>query len=137
MTTYTFTTPIAVGSLSSQRTISSLRLTGVNYTSTPALAQIGTGTLTITLTDPQSGWQEQISYQDASVLTLWSEAQSPAANTALGDIVAGAVFAKLIADGKLPAGTMSASVTTNSSTSVSGATGSTGTSSATTTTVGN
>jgi len=105
-TTFTLTTPATVGSMTSPITVASLQLTTLSYSSTPALAQIGTGTLSITLTDPVSGWQETINYQDNSVLTLWSEAQTPAAGTELGDIMATAIFAKLIADGKLPPGTL-------------------------------
>ena len=78
-----------------------MRVTGINLTTTPELAQGGTGTLVLLLTDPKSGAQETIAYQDASVLTLWQ---------AIGDAVSQAVFAKLIADGKLPAGTLSSEV---------------------------
>ncbi len=106
MTTYTLSTPTTVGGIGSQITVSSFQLTSISYSSTPELAPISTGTLTITLTDPSSGYQETINYQDASVLVLWSQALSPAANTQLGDIIAGAVFAKLVADGKLPPGSL-------------------------------
>lgn len=107
MTTYTLTTPLTVGTLGSQSTVSSLQITVLEYSSTPALAPLGTAELSVTLTDPNSGWQERVLYQDASVFALWQSAQSPAPGTQLGDILAAAVFAKLIADGKLPAGTIS------------------------------
>jgi hypothetical protein len=102
-TTYTLTTPISLGSITSPIRVTSLQLTTVNYSSTPALAPIGTGTLSLTLTDPASGYQEQIDYQDADVLAMWAS---------IGDTIANAVFAKLIADGKLPAGTVSTTTTT-------------------------
>jgi hypothetical protein len=119
-TTYTLTTPVTVGTMSSPISVAALQITGVAYSSTPALAQIGTGTLQVTLTDPESGWQEQINYADATVLTLWASAQSAAAGTELGDIVAQAVFAKLIADGKLPAGTVGTNPDTAPSSSSAG-----------------
>jgi hypothetical protein len=113
-TTYTLTTPVIIGGLSSSQTVSSLQLTAINLSTTPQLAQLGTGTLALTLTDPTSGVQETISYADASVLTLWES---------IGDTVAQAVFAKLIADSRLPAGTLatasSSSATTTSSSTTS------------------
>jgi hypothetical protein len=96
MITFTLDTPITVGSLSSQVTVSTLQLTAVTYSSTPALAPLGTATLDLTLTDPVSGFQEVINYQDSSVLTLWGS---------FGDQIAEAVFAKLVADGRLAPGT--------------------------------
>lgn len=97
MTTFTLTAPVTLGTLANPISISALRLTGINLSTTPELAQLGTGTLVLTLTDPKSGAQENISYQDASVMDLWQS---------IGDAVSAAVFAKLIADGKLPAGTV-------------------------------
>jgi hypothetical protein len=55
------------------------------------------------LTDPVSGWQYKVNYQDASVLNMWQM---------VGDNVAQALFTKLIADGKLPAGTLSTTTST-------------------------
>src|SRR5579863_8977971 len=109
-TTYTLTTPTNVGTLTTPVNVSSLRITGVVFTTTPALAPIGTGELTVTLTDPVSGWQETIAYQDASVLTFFSQtAPTPAAGATMQDIMSQALFTKLVADGKLPAGTVTTS----------------------------
>jgi hypothetical protein len=96
-TTFTLAAPITVGTLANSVSISSLQLTNINLATTPDLAPLGTGTLTLTLTDPASGAQETITYRDASVLDLWQT---------IGDEVSKAVFAKLIADAKLPAGTL-------------------------------
>ena len=115
MTTYTFTTPQTVGSLGNQITVSSLELTGFWFTSTPALGALGTGGLELTLTDPSSGWQETVTYSDASVLSFWASVPSVSSGE-LGDVVAQAVFAKLVADGKLPAGTVSVTVASTTST---------------------
>jgi hypothetical protein len=95
--TFTLSTPLTFGTLASPVTVSSLRLTNINLATTPELAPAGTGTLTLTLTDPESGAQETVIYRDASVLDLWQT---------IGDDVSKAVFAKLIADNKLPAGTL-------------------------------
>lgn len=124
MTTYTLTTPITLGTLANPVTVSSLELTTLQYTSTPALAPIGTGTLAVTLTDPKTGAQESIAYQDASVLALWQT---------IGDTIAQAIFAKLIADGKLPAGTLATVADTPETPSInSSATDTTATTTATT-----
>lgn len=96
--TFTLTTPLLVGDLVNRVTVNSLQITSLWYSSTPDLAPSGTGELEITLTDPISGWQTKVSYQDASVLSMWQM---------IGDNVAQALFAKLIADGKLPPGTVS------------------------------
>ncbi len=106
MLTFTLNTPVNVGGIGSQVTVKALQVTGITSSLTPPLAQIGTGILAVTLTEPNTGWQQTFNYQDDSVPALWTGAQSPAANTALGDIVAAAIFAKLVADGKLPAGTV-------------------------------
>jgi len=104
MTTYNLATPVLIGTLGNQTAVSSLQVTGILWTSTPQLAPLGSGDLSVTLTDPASGYQETVRYQDASVLDLWASLQSPAANTAFGDIVSAAILAKLVADGKLPPG---------------------------------
>jgi hypothetical protein len=96
-TTYALATPLTFGTLANPISISSLQLTNINLATTPDLAPLGMGTLTLTLTDPKSGAQETVTYRDASVLDLWHT---------IGDFVSKAVFAKLIADGKLPAGTL-------------------------------
>lgn len=91
--------------MSSPVTVASLQVSGITVTTTPALAPIGTGLLTITLKDPVSGWLETIQYQDSSVLDFWTTA-SPGGST-FADVVAIAALNKLVADGKLPAGTIS------------------------------
>lgn len=106
MVTYTLTNPINVGSMSSPVTISSLQVTGVNYSSTPSLAPIGAGQLAITLLDPVSRWLETIAYKDASALSFWQTASSLASGSTLDDIVSFAAFTKLMTDGKLPPGTI-------------------------------
>jgi hypothetical protein len=108
MTTFTLATPVNVGPLTTPVNVSSLQVTGVLFSTTPALASIGTGKLTVTLTDPVSGWQETIDYLDASVLDSFSQtAPTPPAGATMNDIMSQAIFAKLIADKKLPDGSIS------------------------------
>jgi hypothetical protein len=96
--TFTLSAPLTVGDLTDRRTINSLRITSLWYSSTPDLAPSGTGELEITLTEPDTGKQHKVCYQDASVLLMWR---------IIGDTVVQALFAKLIADGKLPDGALS------------------------------
>lgn len=108
MTVFTLTTPIQVGSLGSSVTVAALKITAVWLTSTPKMAPLGTGQLYVTLTETTNGWQETIQYQDATVISfLGDPAVAPAAGAAFRDVLAAAIFTKLIADGKLPAGTVS------------------------------
>lgn len=104
MVTFTLTTPTRAG-LNDPRTVASLRLTGITFTSVPPLAPIGAGEMTVTLTEPTSGFQMAVQYKDASVLTFFAQAApAPTSGETIQDIMAQLVFAKLIADGKLPAG---------------------------------
>lgn len=106
-TVFTLTTPLTVGSLGNSVTVSALAITSVWYTSTPKMAPIGTGQLYITLTETGNGWQETIKYNDATVISfLATAAVAPASGAAFSDVVSAAIFAKLVADGKLPAGTV-------------------------------
>lgn len=110
MVTYTLTTPVNVGTLTTPVNVSALKVTGIIFSTTPALAPIGTGELTITLTDPVSGWQETITYKDASVPAFFAQtAPAPPANSTVEDVMSQLIFAKLVADGKLPAGTVTTS----------------------------
>jgi hypothetical protein len=108
MTTFTLTTTVNVGTLNNPVVVSSLTITALMYTTTPALAPLGTAELSVTVTDPVSGWQETISYQDASVLAFFGQLAPTTlpAGTTLDDVMCQVTFAKLIADGKLPPGTV-------------------------------
>lgn len=109
MVTYTLTAPATIGTLGAQQTITSLQLTGLKLNLRPELAALGAAELEVTLTDPKSGAQEMQKYRDATVPAFWAAAQTSIANEAIGDAVARAVFAKLIADKKLPKGTLATS----------------------------
>jgi hypothetical protein len=106
-TIYTLTTPVTLGGLGSPVTVAALAITSVWFTTTPALAQIGTGELDITLTETTNGWQEVVNYRNASVLTFFAQvAPAPPAGATVEDVMCGLLFTKLIADGKLPPGTI-------------------------------
>ena len=108
MTTFMLAVPAQVGNLGSPVTVAALRITSIWFTTTPALAPIGTGELDITLTETTSGWQETVSYKDASVLAFFAQAAPPPpAGVTVEDVMCQLLFAKLIADGKLPPGTVS------------------------------
>ena len=105
---FTLETPVNVGTLTDPVTVSALRVTSVWFSTTPQLAPIGAAELDITLTETTNGWQETITYKDASVLEFFAQsAPTPPAGATYEDVMAAAVFSKLIADGKLPAGTLS------------------------------
>ena len=107
MVTFTLNAPVNVGTLTNPVNVSSLRVTGVVFSTTPALAQVGAGELAVTLTDPESGWQETVKYSDSSVIAFFGQAApTPPAGATYQDVMASAVLTKLIADGKLPAGTV-------------------------------
>lgn len=106
-TVFTLTTPVTVGDLSNPRIVTALAITSIWFTTTPDLAPGGTGELDITLTETTNGWQETITYRDASVLAFFGQpAPTLPSGATYEDVMAGAVFSKLIADGKLPPGTV-------------------------------
>jgi hypothetical protein len=108
VTTYTLTTPVTLGALANPITVAALAITSIRFTSTPALAPGGTGELDITVTETTNGWQETVSYKDASVLSFFAQAApAPQTGATVEDIMCGLLFAKLIADGQLPPGVVS------------------------------
>jgi hypothetical protein len=107
MIAFTLSTPVNVGTLTNPVVVSSLNVTGVWFSTTPAIAPLGAAELEITLTDPATGWQETVTYNDASVVAFFqTPAPAPPTGATYEDVMATAVFTKLIADGKLPAGTV-------------------------------
>ena len=104
MVIYTLSTPLQVGTMQKPVTVKALQVTAVWWSSTPALAPLGTQELKVTLTG-DSGWQETIGYRDATVGPFWTSSVTVNAQS-LADVVATAVLNKLIADKKIPAGTI-------------------------------
>jgi len=103
--TFTLTTPVNVGTLIAPVVVSSLQITGVWFSTTPQLAPLGAAELEITLTDPVSGWQETVIYNDTSVVAFFATAApTPPTGATYQDVMATAVLDKLIQDGKLPPG---------------------------------
>jgi hypothetical protein len=109
MQLYTLTTPLTVisNSVSSPAAkITALEITGISMNKRPALAPIGSGDLTVTLTDPTSGFQESIKTAfnpDA----FWASVTVADGQT-IEDAVQVALFGVLTANKLLPDGTLSA-----------------------------
>jgi hypothetical protein len=95
---YTLNPPIQVGDLTKAITVSSLKLVSVAINYEDAYTKNGKAVLSICLADPISGYPLNVVYEDASALDM--------ARTIEGQVGA-ELFQKLIADGKLPAGTLS------------------------------
>jgi hypothetical protein len=107
MITFQLNTPVNVGTLTAPVNVARLRVTGVAFSTTPALAPLGTAELLVTLTDTDSPWQEVIRYADSSVLDFFATlAPVPPPGATYEDIMSVAVLQKLIADGRLPVGTL-------------------------------
>lgn len=94
---YTLTTPITVGDFSNSITIKSLKLTSISLNFEDAYSKQGTAILSICLVDPDTGYPVNVVYQDPSALTT--------AQTIEGQI-GEELFQKMIADSKLPPGTL-------------------------------
>ena len=94
---YTLTAPIQVGDLTSRINVSSLKLVSVSLNYEDCYVSDGTAVLSVCLVDPVTGYPVNVVYQDASALQM---AQTIEAQ------IGAELFAKLIADGKLPAGSL-------------------------------
>jgi len=81
-------------------TVNALELSAVSLNFEPERSSNGVAILSIVLVHRASGYKFNIVYNDATALAFWT-----ALNTA-SSVVTKAVFAKLTADGKVPAGTL-------------------------------
>jgi hypothetical protein len=97
MKTYTLQTPITLN-VGSQASVKSLQLASVSFNFENAYAGKGKAVLSVVLEDPATGYKQNIVYEDDSALALWQRLETS---------IESAVFAKLTADNKLPAGTVS------------------------------
>ncbi len=95
---FTFTTPVQVGDLSNSITVSSLKLVSFSFNFEDAYTAAGVAVLSVCLVDPVSGFPVNLVFQDKASLTM-----ANALETNYGQ----ALFNKLIASGKLPAGSLS------------------------------
>ena len=110
MVTFKLDTAVNVGTLTAPVNVTELAVTGVTFSTTPALAQVGTGELAVTLTDTMNGWQETVKYADKSVLDFFGQAApAPANGATVQDVMAQLTLSKLLADGKLPTGAITVS----------------------------
>lgn len=109
---YTLNPPITVGDFANSITVNSLKLVSISINYEDVYTKNGTAILSICLADPTTGYPMNIVYQDASALQM---AQTIEAQ------IGAELFQKLIADSKLPAGTLSDTGTPTISTSTSSA----------------
>jgi hypothetical protein len=97
---YTLTNPVTVGDLSHLLTIDKLELASVSLNFEPVYSNKSTAILSIVLVHRASDYKMNIVYQDAAALAFWTNLDT------INSVVTKALFAKLTADGKLPAGTL-------------------------------
>lgn len=112
MITYTLNAPFSTGTFERPQTITTIQIASVRVSTTPVTRPLpfGSAELDIVVIDQSpaaNGWSQMFSYEDPSIVDWWNSVQSTSAEgTTVKDIVDNAVFTKLIADGKLPAGTV-------------------------------
>jgi hypothetical protein len=96
---YKLAMPMTVGDLANRISIDQLELVSISLNFEPFYTGQATpiAILSIVLLHRASGWKETITYQDGSALAFW---------TAHAPVLEAAILAKLMADAKLPAGTV-------------------------------
>lgn len=100
---YKFTNPLATGSSDFSKpgaSISGVQMVHLSLNFAKPFIANGIAVLAVTLRDPQTGYPLDITYNDATALAFWNALN---ANSA----VERAIFPRLIADQKLPTGTLS------------------------------
>lgn len=119
---YTLATPTTVGDLQHQTVIDKLEIASISMNFEPLYSDNGTAILSVMLVHRESGYKMNVVYSDASALAFWQAHQGTLGPDA---------FAKLIADSKLPAGTLSTNTDAGSETSTTATTSTVSTSTAT------
>jgi hypothetical protein len=94
---FALATPLTIGDLQHQITIDKLEIASVSLNFEPMYSDKGVAVLSVVLVHRPSGHKVNIVYEDASALTFWQTHEAGLAT---------AIFEKLIADGKLPAGSL-------------------------------
>jgi hypothetical protein len=97
---YTLTNPITVGDLTNPITIDKLELASVSLNFEPNYTKKGVCILSVVLVHRASDYKVNIVYNDATALAFWTTLDTASS------VVTKAVFSKLTADGKLPAGSL-------------------------------
>jgi hypothetical protein len=95
---YTLTTPVTVGDLNNQIILDKLELSSISLNFEPTYKDKGIAILSIVLIHRASGHTVNIVYSDTSALGFWANLDTAS------NLVTKAAFAKMAADGKLPAG---------------------------------
>jgi hypothetical protein len=98
--TFTLSTPIQVGDLTNPILIDKLELSSVSFNFEPERSSQGTAILSVVLVHRPSGYKHNVVYDDSSALEFWKHIEQEE------EVISKEVLGKLIADGKLPAGTL-------------------------------
>ena len=93
---YKLNTPATVGDLTNPLTIDEFELHSISMTFDPQ-----NPVLSVVLEHKASGWKHVVTYTDSTAVEFWARAYNDEF-----DFLHGAVLKKLIADGKLPLGTL-------------------------------
>lgn len=94
---YSLSSPISVGSLNHQVSVSSLKLTSISINYQDVYANNGHAVLSVCLVDPLTNYPVNVMYQDESALEFARLVES---------LIGAQLFQKLQADGKLPLGAL-------------------------------
>ena len=104
---YNLEPPVIVGDMQHQTTVKSLKIVSVSVNFEDHYIKQGHAVLSVCLADPKTGYPVNVVCQDAAALAL--------ART-IEEQIGSELFAKLIADGKLPAGSVADTTPTPTST---------------------
>lgn len=96
----TFDTPIEVGTLASRVTVSRLEIASISINMQRTHVAKGVAVMSLLLEDPDSGQQQLVTYNDASVLEFLGGVKNELAG------LLAPVWAKMMADKRLPSGTI-------------------------------
>jgi len=107
MVTFTLATPTTTGELGSQKTVTSLQIAAFGINFKPEVAALGEAEMHVAVTDPKSGYLQRFQYKDKTIPAFWASTPNVPAGLNLGDALSEGIFQKLLADGKIPAGTIS------------------------------
>ena len=99
----TFTTRPTIGDLENQITIDRLRVVAISFNRQASHVADNTVVLSILLEHPASGWTHNVVYEGAAAL---AEARLINTGNFTGKSLHTRILEKLLADGKIPAGTI-------------------------------
>lgn len=104
---YILTNPFIVGDLQHQHLVDSLVIGSIAIDMDPTRPATDPCVLSLMLVHAESGYKANIVYRDQEALDFWRSIVEGG-----NDVVTRALFRKLIADGKLPQGTLNETTAT-------------------------